>query len=396
MIIFKKQKGAVTVMAAVMLPVVLAFTGIAVDIGRLYVEKAKLQNLADAAATAALVQMKKPETYKNSGLLAVDSVRGCLTTTIPIGALSDNSETVEAIRDAVNAAAYDYLAKNYHLGTFEDNKSKVETEFYTLKNSNPAANTDDVVSHNNTYYYEVILSKRFPVYFARIIHPKDVLVRAGAVCMLDIQEQTDKMKYAAALQEWGKKSWNELRQIPESARLDMDILALTLIAKNILGKDKAFLETELGYTANSVGGNGNLLGHYWEGTSKSPYTYTTADLDSPDAVNSFFKANTKAGDKIMSWLQGNYSSDQAFNGEGSRYLFSDYAIGLKSDGKTRTGENLKDGIKIKYNTAIDPSTNKRIVTEVTILINPGDINNGSAPLSVTGKLVPSNNAITWN
>ena len=59
MIIFKKQKGAVTVMAAVMLPVVLAFTGIAVDIGRLYVEKAKLQNLADAAATSALVEMKK-------------------------------------------------------------------------------------------------------------------------------------------------------------------------------------------------------------------------------------------------------------------------------------------------------------------------------------------------
>lgn len=396
MIIFKKQKGAVTVMAAVMLPVVLAFTGIAVDIGRLYVEKAKLQNLADAAATAALVQMKKPETYENSGLTDVISISGGLTTTIPIGALSDNSETVEAIRDAVNAAAYDYLAKNYHLGTFEDNKSKVETEFYTLKNSNPAVNTDDVESHNNTYYYEVILSKRFPVYFARIIHPKDVLVRAGAVCMLDIQELTEKEKYANALREWGNLSWNALREIPPSKRLDMDILALTLIAKNILGKDKAFLETELGYTANSVGSNGNLLGHYWEGTSKSPYTYTTADLDSPDAVNSFFKANTKAGDKIMSWLQGDYSSNQAFNGEGSRYLFSDYAIGLKSDGKTRTGENLKDGIKIKYNTAIDPSTNKRIVTEVTIAINPGDINNGSAPLSVTGKLKPSNNAITWD
>ena len=387
MSIFKRQKGAVTVMAAVLLPVILAFTGIAVDIGRLYVEKAKLQNLADAAATSALVEMKKTKKYKEGS--------GTLTTTIPIGAISDNSETVAEIRDVVDAAAYDYLEKNAHLGTFEGSKSKVETEFYTLKNSDPAIDTVDYKYYDYRYYYEVILSKRFPVYFARIIHPKDVLVRAGAVCMIDIMEPNEKMKYAEALKKWGKLSWNELREIPSSERLDMDIIALTFIAQHILGQDMDFLETELGYKDNSK--SNLLLGHYWEGNSKAPYTYSTADLDSADAVNSFYKANnTKAGEKIMSWLQGNYSSDEAFNGEGSRYLFSDYAIGLRTDGKMRTGDNLKDGIKLAYNTGIDPSTNKRIVTKVTIEINPGDKNNGSEPLAVTGTLVPSNKAITWN
>lgn len=399
MSIFKKQKGTVTIMAAVMLPVVLAFTGIAVDIGRLYVEKAKLQNLADAAATSALVEMRKTEIvnpligktkkYKEGS--------GTLTTNIPIGAISDNSDVVEVIKDAVNAAAYDYLAKNGHLGTFNDSKSKVETVFYTTKTSDPVVITDGTKTYNQRYYYEVILSKEFPVFFARIIHPKDVRVRAGAVCMIDIEEIIEKMTYAKALEKWGKLSWNELREIPPSERLDMDILALTNIAKNIIGKDTDFLKNELGYTWENK--DNILLGHYWEGSSKSPYTYSTAELDSADAVNSFYVVNKdypKAGDKIMSWLQGDYSSDQAFDGAGSRYLFSDYAIGLKSNGQMRTGDNLKDGLKLYYKTGFDPATNKRIVTEVTVRINPADSNNGSAPLSVTGTLVPSNNAITWN
>ena len=396
MSIFKKQKGAVTIITAVMLPVVLAFTGIAVDIGRLYVEKAKLQNLADAAATSALVEMRKTNLVdKNIGKTMKYKIgSGTLTTTIPIGALSDNSDVIVAIRDDVNAAAYDYLTKNGHLGTFNDSKSKVETVFYTTKTSNPVVVTDDARTYNERYYYEVILSKEFPVFFARIIHPKDVRVRAGAVCMIDIEEIIEKMTYAKALEKWGKLSWNELREIPPSERLDMDILALTNIAKHIIGKDKDFLETELGYTWDNK--DNILIVHYWEGSSKSPYTYSAAELDSADAVNSFYIANNKAGDKIMSWLQGDYSSDQAFDGAGSRYLFSDYAIGLKSNGQMRTGDNLKDGLKLYYKTGFDPATNKRIVTEVTVRINPADSNNGSAPLSVTGTLVPSNNAITWN
>ena len=384
MSIFKKQKGAVTIITAVMLPVVLAFTGIAVDIGRLYVEKAKLQNLADAAATSALVEMRKTNLVdKNIGKTMKYKIgSGTLTTTIPIGALSDNSDVIVAIRDDVNAAAYDYLSKNGHLGTFDDSKSKVETVFYTTKTSDPVVVTDDARTYNERYYYEVILSKEFPVFFARIIHPKDVKVRAGAVCMIDIEEIVDKTPYEKAIEKWGKLSWNELRDIPSSERLDMDILALTNIAKNIIGKDLDYIKAQLGFSSKT---DNALLGHYLEG------------LDATGAINSSYTANTqnKAGDKIMSWMQGDYTSNQAFEGEATqkRYLFSDYAIGLDTSGNLRS--DPRAGIKLWFNTGTD-SEGKTIVTSVRVAINPADTKNGSGPLSVQGTLNTGNNDISWN
>ena len=48
----KKEKGAVIVMTAVMLPLLLGLAGLGFDVGNLYVHKARLQNVADAAALA--------------------------------------------------------------------------------------------------------------------------------------------------------------------------------------------------------------------------------------------------------------------------------------------------------------------------------------------------------
>ena len=392
MSIFKKQKGAVTIITAVMLPVILAFTGIAVDIGRLYMEKAKLQNLADAAATSALVEMRKTEIvnpligktkkYKKGS--------GTLTTNIPIGALSDNSDVVEEIKGAVNAAAYEYLTKNGHLGTFEDNKSKVETVFYTTKTSDPIVVTDDTKTYNQRYYYEVILSKEYPVFFARIIHPKDVKVRAGAVCMIDIEEIIEKMTYAKALEKWGKLSWDELRDIPPSDRLDMDIVALTNLAKNIIGKDLSYIQEQLGLSSTTTSVSNTLFGHYLEG------------MDATGAVKSSYTPNSEknkinAGDKIMSWLQGDYTSDQAFEGEATqkRYLFSDYAIGLDTNGQLR--KDPRAGIKLWFDSTPDPNdSSKRIITSVEIKINPLDSAGGSGPLAIKGTLDTSNSDTSWS
>lgn len=379
MSIFKKQKGAAMVITAVMLPVVLAFTGIAVDIGRLYVEKAKLQNLADAAAASALVEMRKTKIYyPGTGVLKYKYKEGTgtLTTTIPIGALSDNSTTVEEIRNAVNTAAYDYLAKNYHLGTFEDNKSKVETEFYTLKNSDPAVDTDDAKYYDYRYYYEVVLSKRFPVYFARIIHPKDVLVRAGAVSMIDIIEPTEKMKYAEALKVWGKLSLEELKKIPPAERLDMDLVALSALVGGMIGKDLD--DTKKKLNLNSSNPSNYLLGHYKEGTNP----------DNNDSVSSSYSAKNNTNDIVMNWLQGDYDSNKAFEGEATqqRYLFSDYAT---------THEN---GIKLWFTTSPNPDPNqsgKRIITDVTVKINPLDAANGSGPLVVHASYNIDNSTISW-
>lgn len=49
----KRQKGAVAIIAALALPILIGFAGLALDLGRLYVEKTELQNATDACALAA-------------------------------------------------------------------------------------------------------------------------------------------------------------------------------------------------------------------------------------------------------------------------------------------------------------------------------------------------------
>jgi len=48
-----RQRGAVAILAAIALPVLIGFAGLAIDSGRLYVQKGELQNAADACALAA-------------------------------------------------------------------------------------------------------------------------------------------------------------------------------------------------------------------------------------------------------------------------------------------------------------------------------------------------------
>lgn len=48
-----RQKGAVAIIAALSLPVLIGFAGLALDLGRLYVAKTELQNATDACALAA-------------------------------------------------------------------------------------------------------------------------------------------------------------------------------------------------------------------------------------------------------------------------------------------------------------------------------------------------------
>ena len=57
----KKQKGAIILMFLVFLPMMLAFAGLAIDFGYIYVEKTKLQNAADAAALAGVPYLKSGE-----------------------------------------------------------------------------------------------------------------------------------------------------------------------------------------------------------------------------------------------------------------------------------------------------------------------------------------------
>ena len=55
----RDERGAVLVMAAVMIPVFLLLTALVVDVGNWYTHKRQLQNRADAAAFAAGVEYAK-------------------------------------------------------------------------------------------------------------------------------------------------------------------------------------------------------------------------------------------------------------------------------------------------------------------------------------------------
>jgi hypothetical protein len=56
-----KQHGNVLVLIALMLPVLLAFVALAIDVGRIYVVKNELQNAADAAALRGAAVLPKPD-----------------------------------------------------------------------------------------------------------------------------------------------------------------------------------------------------------------------------------------------------------------------------------------------------------------------------------------------
>lgn len=64
----REERGAIFVLTALMLPVLLGCMGIAYDVGNLYMHKARLQNVTDAAALAGEVclriRRKKPNLLK--------------------------------------------------------------------------------------------------------------------------------------------------------------------------------------------------------------------------------------------------------------------------------------------------------------------------------------------
>ena len=51
--IWRRQRGAVAIIAALALPLLIGFAGLAIDLGRMYVQKTELQNATDACALAA-------------------------------------------------------------------------------------------------------------------------------------------------------------------------------------------------------------------------------------------------------------------------------------------------------------------------------------------------------
>ena len=214
----KNQKGSVLALLAILLPVLLGFTGLAVDFGRLYMEKGRLQNIADAAVLAGLAELK-----------AQNKANGKLIPSVPEGATTTDEEE---ILEAANTGANEYLRKNsgdvFNLENVND-KKVLKTAIYRIKNS------DDKYS----YFYELIVGHELPLYFGQIIYPKDMLVQAEAVVQFDKIESLpgDDHPYSYYFNLWRDTPLNQLQAIDPAERIKADQKALELIARAFIGKD---------------------------------------------------------------------------------------------------------------------------------------------------------------
>ena len=197
----KKQQGAIITLFALLLPVLLAFTGLAVDLGRLYMEQNRLQNIADAAVLAGLAELK-----------AQNKANGQLVTDMPDGAVMVDEEE---LLEAANTGANEYLRKNS--GDFfnlEDaNEKKVlKTAIYRIKNN------DDKYS----YFYELIVGHEYPLYFGRIIYPNDMLVQAGAVVQFNkIESLPDGKTYQYYFDKWRDTPLEQLKTEDPEERIKL-------------------------------------------------------------------------------------------------------------------------------------------------------------------------------
>jgi hypothetical protein len=117
-----RQKGAILVLTALALPMLICTTGLAIDLGNIYVQCSRLQNAADAAAIA--------------------------------GAHAYNGETIKS----ANNSAKEYIkGKMHNLATDED----IHPPNYQMQ------------SKDNVKYYRVKLEKDVPLYFLKVFYEKD-------------------------------------------------------------------------------------------------------------------------------------------------------------------------------------------------------------------------------
>lgn len=151
-----QERGAVFVLTAMLLPVLCGFMGLAYDAGNVYMHKARLQNVTDAAA------------------LAGGAVFGVKDQT------TDRKQGNKIFMDGVSHKDADDEAKRY----INQNKINLGNEITVEELSALAYQGDPTtdsatkkVTQNTDIYYRVIASEKVPLYFIPVIfnkHEQDV------------------------------------------------------------------------------------------------------------------------------------------------------------------------------------------------------------------------------
>lgn len=180
----KQQKGALFVLIALLLPVMFGSMGIAYDVGNLYIHKARLQNVADAAALAggrAFLQSQKKQETETDKKDVVDILTGENNDAGGrrelIYRLSDSPKTKDRSNSKhsdADTAADAYIYKNLvNLG------NDVKSDIYSHYALNSAGT-------NPKTFYRIGLSEEVSLFFLPVILKKSSqTVRAGAIALVE-------------------------------------------------------------------------------------------------------------------------------------------------------------------------------------------------------------------
>ena len=172
----KQERGAIFVLTALLLPVLFGFMGLAYDVGNLYMHKARLQNVTDAAALAGAALYKNPP-QNNEGeniIQGTDEKNGTII-------------TLKGNHTQADTAAREYINKNkVNLG----NDITVE-ELSALQSATSSNTSNNVTTAKTDVYYRVIASETVPLHFLPVIMDKSTQeVRTVSVAITETTTTT--------------------------------------------------------------------------------------------------------------------------------------------------------------------------------------------------------------
>ena len=150
------EKGTVIVFFALMLPFLILFAGMAIDIGRSYLHKSYMQNAADMAALA--------------GVESVSGKKASLITVTDVPALGQLI-TTESSKNA-DAGADKFLQMDNN-GKWQTGGTNVKTEL--RKEIDPNKNSPLLRNRALEYYYKVELTDDMDFQFARLFLPEALI-----------------------------------------------------------------------------------------------------------------------------------------------------------------------------------------------------------------------------
>jgi Flp pilus assembly protein TadG len=166
----RKEKGSVLVLTALSLLVLMGMAALAIDLSHAYVNKTRLQNLADALALSAAISLNKQE----SGTLPCDTTKSS----------SDKEQYAEYYATYCTFPNFTAASGNAEVATAVANTNLAFTFSSTANLSSASTwwnNTSGLSTNGATFVRVVVSPMNIATWFARIMGFDNVAVSASAV-----------------------------------------------------------------------------------------------------------------------------------------------------------------------------------------------------------------------